>query len=282
MPAKATHAIERAPQVELATLSQLKELVALYERKHPRLTKPYMQDFLRFRLTPQAAVPIIPENTQPVNDHLAKAEAVCREHCPDVVNEVLDLLAPFCDPSLSLEFRVLSEKELEQYQYTVMRALFWTKVQSVVIRHISPALGSETFYALPAEPISIEDDLRKHALTQEVEVRKTLDSKFGTKSHAILEAAHLYHLPSHAEQDASWGLIRDRLTASMACKYRLLRGPEEWIIFQSILAALYRSIDFMIVGDHERAALFTNFLAMQRSGAPVVYNNQGEVVVLCA
>lgn len=275
-----SHAVERAPQVELASLSQLKELVAMMDARNPRLTKPYMQDFLRFRfLTPPKveepkAVTVDPFENE-CKTALGQAEGYCRKYYPDIVNEVLELFVPWCDPKLDLEFKPIGKCE-EDHAEKVLEAFFWvnTTYDQVRYHHLNRSLGRNDLHDDPHNTIkrdskTLREDIGANVHNKEYQTRCHLDASFGRDAAYIVQ---------HTCIDE---LLTKRFKATGAYKYGLIQKDEIKTIIEGIWCALAHSIAFLSVGDKERGNVLKPFLKLQRSGTPVIYRKDDWIHVLC-
>ncbi len=289
---KSRHAAVRAPRTvnePMATLSQLKELVAQMDKEE--VSRRYMQDFLRRRLVGPSDAPTVVPATRD-NEWLRAAETTAREHYPHAVTEILELVAPWCDPDLDLEFKpkvaddVHSRQELEkgrELKADVKKALFWLHVQEVtqvVIRMPKPWVPICTREVIGGNPSderepdweSIERaDMSHHVDLLHADVFRTykhLDPDFDTGAHIILGISgigNLLHRAMSTTGAARYGLISDGMWGSM---------------MRSIEDALRKAIVFASKGDQKRAEQLLPFLAQQRSGRPIVCYHEGTAFVL--
>lgn len=272
---KTSHAAARAPQQAqepTATLSQLRELLAQYEKNS--VPRDYMQDFLRRRLVRPGPIVTVQPPPAP-NPILTFIEGIAREHYPHTVNEILEIVAPFCDPELDLEFQPYSNTE--RLENEVKEALFWLQVNEV-----HPVLLAN--YRCHAEKVPGVGELKgkkfQNCIHEDMfaDVLKTYDllntvSREG--AHSILYGA--------LEGSSVYNHLNQRLGEAGAFRYQLLGNIYQWegsAIVGSVTAALERAILFTVTGDQQRLQQTLKFLTFQRSGRPVYHWHDGVAYIL--
>lgn len=271
---KTPHAAVRAPQQAerpKATLPQLGELVA--QMNKGQVDRDYMQDFLRRRLVRLGPVQaVLPPEPAP-NALLAKMEEIAREHYPHAVEEILEVVAPFCDPHLDLEFKPFKQGTLVNgCSFDVQRALFWLKVTRVEVWTLChPRVPDKS-----PPPRSPDEKLCNRVYREMfTDVFRTYDllntvSEEGVNKMLCLNVGLYRH-------------VNARFKATGAFRYGLLDDCidlEGMSILTGILSALEKAIIFAVTGDKARLAHVVNFLTFQRSGHPVYHWHEGTAYVL--
>lgn len=263
----APHAADKTPQQaeELkATLRQVSELVGLVDRG--KISRQYMQDFLRFRLGSNSVeTRVAPAD----NELLNKIESSAREHFPGQVNEILEVVAPWCDANLSMEFSRPSPDD----RFGIRRA---AGVETVRLAH--EALVGWYPYRTTVELVQLDPEYATDPkigdrvchcrdLASMVLAERMFTKQFETvclADHRLdkgIGTLGLYEVFKH---------VRHAMFMTGACKHQLLRGFEIERIGGSILEALYRAVAFAVIGDEEKLEIVQKFLSFQRSGTPIV------------
>jgi hypothetical protein len=255
------HAAARAPRSakeQPATLPQLKELVG---QIHGGLIgRDYMQDFLKHRLirpdeVAPASLPVLE------NQLLREVEDIVQEHYPDKSMEIMELVAPFCDPALDLEFQPEKNRLGKTRLAQIGDELFWLTVKDVKVVTISGGTHLMSDRDLVGDEIKFRDlahmsELVEQMFAKEFETYKHLDSEFDSAANKIAVT------------------ISDRVRSAMystgAMRYRLIQDRVQTAVTSSIYEALLKSIVLLGRGDRVRANKILPFLARQRSGNPIV------------
>jgi len=253
----------------LATLPQLGELVALMDAK--KISRSYMQDFIRFRLTnkPKNEVPTEKSSFMQLPDWVEK---LTRELYPHAVNEILEIVRPFMSPTLDVEFKspptkkILSTSEPD-YEVLAKRAVFWQHV-SVVRLHIISKKEEVPEYRGKTLRSIVEEEVLKDAMN----TRRALDATFGQSAKRIVRDSYLHDHISKQYQNIA------------AVSYEVIRWHEIGIVAGSVIAAIEKAIAFAACGDATRVNQLVAFLDLQRSGFPLFHieDHEATVHILCA
>lgn len=266
---KTPHAATRAPQQAegpKATLPQLGELVA--QMNKGLVGRDYMQDFLRRRLVRPGPVQAVLPPEPATNALLTKVEEIAREHYPHAVNEILEVVAPFCDPNLDLEFKPYTNGDHER----VMKSLFWLRPHEIQAIQV---VSLRREYDKPAKPLPPMkgDHFGNHV---------------GERMFA--EVFRTYNLLNTVSDEGAKGIVygehglychlHKRFEATGVARYNLLGDSEAGRdIMGGIAVALTKAILFAVTGDKARLAQAVNFLDFQRSGHPVYHWHENVVFV---
>lgn len=269
MRTKSSHAVAPAlPFSERATLPQLGELIALMHKG--KISNSYMQDFIRFRLADKSKdEPAEKLSAMELSDWVEK---LTRELYPHAVNEILEIVAPFMDPALDVEFkspptnRILSTSEPD-YEVLVKRAVFWQHVSVVRVHVVSKKEDVPEFRGKSIKRV-VEEEVLKDA----VNTRIALDATFGQSAKQIVRGSYLDdHIGKQYQNIA-------------AVNYEVIRWHEIGTIAGSVIAAIEKAIAFAACGDTTRVNQLVTFLDLQRSGFPVYHieDHEATVHILCA
>lgn len=266
------------------TPSQMTEFYALVAKRI--ITRSSLQDFMRGRLVPrsyrlESQSPPVGKEDAYCAECLIKAEAACREHHPDIVNEVMELLAPFCSSALDLEFKsphnpdhneTAKRDEERELSNKVTKTIFWMEIESVVFDHLSLPHHPED----PPRQLyqGIDENIQNLVFIKEISTRRLLNAKFSVGAKEILAASEI-------SEYLMSGLLYRKFEKTAARKYNLVAPREVRTVVKSIDWSLKMSISFLAAGDTERARAFMPFLEFQRSGTPVYNIYQNTAYVLC-
>lgn len=261
-----THAADRAPQQAeqpKATLGQLAELVGLMEAG--KIDRQYLQRFLRFKLKDQTEA-LLESSPTPENELLRRFEAVARKYFPAQVNEILEVVAPWCDPNLDMEFKGPEGIDLNFVRGRLANAAFevirpwypWIRYAMVVELDHSYAMGNG--------PDSVSARLRKgEAINHAVD-----DHMFKEEARIISTSKSLSAGISEFPLQDVWVKVKGDLNLTYHARMKMLHGYEHERITISILNALRRAMVFAVHGDQQELADIRQFLDFQRSGHPIV------------
>jgi len=260
-----------------ATLRQVAELLGLIEQG--RVERQYMQDFLRFRLGRLPAGAQVSLVSEGEGELLLAIEARARKHFPGHVNEILDLLRPWCDPKLNMEFVRPQKNSHVQYDRSgVTKALAEEALRgwypySVKVQVME--LGRK--YAADLEAIEkvrtmthLDCLVRDYMSPRVVEVVLAGNHNIATGVNAI------------GLSDDVWRSVCGAISRTGASRHRVLWGFESERIEGSITVALRCALVFIVTGDDAKLSVTKRFLDFQRSGTPLVAVEDGHAVVLCA
>lgn len=265
------HAAARAPrsaQEQPATLLQLKDLVGQMDAH--KISRTYMQDFLRHKLVRPEEVVENPHSAL-VNKLQLEVEDIVREHYPEAAAEIMELVAPFCDPAFSLEFRPMLRSHVPPLLGSVREALFWLDLEEVKVVTISAGRRLMSDKDVIGDGVQYRDivDMREWVakmFAKEFETYKHLDSQFDIGSAKIMFM--LYH---H---------LTDAMHSTGAVRYHLIADRVEGAVVGSIYEALRKAIVLLGRGDQVRVKRILPFIACQRSGNPIVCYHDRTAYVL--
>lgn len=270
---KTPHAATRAPQQAekpKATLPQLGELVAQMERG--LVDRDYMQDFLRHRLVRPCPVQAVQPPEPAPNTLLAKVKEIAREHYPHAVSEILEVVAPFCDPNLDLEFKPFKQGTLlNGCSFDVQRALFWLEVQKVEVLALRHPCAPDKAPQPKSAGEKLCNRVYNDMFADVFQTYSHLNTVSDEGAHGIIHSVDIFrHMGA-------------RFRATGASRYGLLEDCidfEGLSIITGIASALRKAILFAVTGDKARLAQVVNFLNFQRSGHPVYHWHEGTAYVL--
>lgn len=263
----------------------MKELFAQIERG--KITRTSLQAFLRPKMAIPSPIQEEKVDPNPYRQFLEAVEFKCLEFHPDIVNDVMELVAPFADPNLDFEFKdlVYSDTEPKNLARQISESVFWRKPTTLVFHHLNARHMREDgrlYRAGPHDwysPVGVEIE---NLFSEETKMRQMLDVNFGAGAKAI--ARNLEHsllIGRGADSDLKAG--NGRFEKTRACYYEVMDDRDAWVIQHSIIAAIQKCIAFLAVGDLERGTKLKPFLEIQRSGTPIVWvGAQGKQLhVLC-
>lgn len=263
----APHAADKTSQQAeepKATLRQVSELIGLVDRG--KISRQYMQDFLRFRLGNNSVETFV---APAENELLHKIESSAREHFPGQVNEILEVVSPWCDANLSMEFsrptpddefgirggagvetRRLAHEALEGwYRYMTEVELVQLNAEYVT----DPKIGERV--RLSSNRVSMA--VAEHMFAKQFETVCLADHRL----RRGIGALDLHQV---------WKHVNHAVCMTGACKHQVLRGFEINWISESISETLSMAVAFAVIGDERHLKIAQKFLSFQRSGTPIV------------
>jgi hypothetical protein len=241
-----------------------------------KIYKGNFQDFLRnVYLDPQTVTMLtqlleVAKGGNPHAEHLQRVEAACMQYHPELINDVLEVCAPYADPAADFEPRDL--RELDYYTgdseaagkliCRVQEALFWVEVKSLALHHISARFVKGGAVCVTEHPDKTIGAEIQGLFNAGLDVRRLLDSEFDKGAGRIV-----------AEADS----LFIRAVKTKARHFELVSTWDSNAILKSITIALTKFVTLLAVGDTKNGTKLKSFLKFQAKGTPIIYQEDGEV-----
>jgi hypothetical protein len=265
--------------VESPTPDQMKQFWVLVGRKI--IHKGNLQDFLRNAyLDPQTVTMLTQlletaKGGNPYAESLQRVEAACMQYHPEIINDVLEVCAPYADPAADFEPRDM--RELDFYTgdcqapgklfRQVQDALFWVDVKSLALHHVSARFVQNgaihvAEHVTPDKTVGAEIE---GLFNEGLNVRRLLDSEFDRGAKQITaEADPLFVRAIHTK----------------ARHFELIPTWDSNAILRSITTAFKKFVTLLAVGDTKNGMKFKPFLKFQTKGTPIICQKDGDVHML--
>jgi hypothetical protein len=256
-----------------ATLLQLRDLITLMSEG--KIAWEYMQDFLRPQVARLAS--IASSGKFVLGDILLQAEKITREHYPHAVSEIMEVLAPFCDPYLDLEFKPLNQTKqmkVPEHELNLSRVrdvLFWLPV-----KRVKPLFLGANYHPLGSREVPCQGEPFGNQMSKMFAKLFWTYGNLKTLRHKAGEIIHGSGLHDH---------IGYSLNATTAVRYRRIVPYEHE--YRGILYSIIGALDNAIIlastkREEERLKKAVDFLNYQRSGQPICHWYDGTAYFLAA
>lgn len=272
---QASHASPPALRQDVATLRQLKELVAQMDAG--KISKAEMQAFLRHRKKKDdSSANQPPALATPPDELRNRVESMAQQHYPHCASEVMELFDAFCSPTMDLEFKSYTcEQDLREF------------ADREYDRASPKSLRSKVSRILFVKPVPAHDAELEEVFNANNNF--TADKQFGvgflggfTETFRLFEQLDpSFNAGSKPIAECFAARYQSRLVATHAWRYGLVSNDIVKILRDAFLNLVILALGFISRGD-PRAEQIRSYLKIQVSGTPLIAVHWSNPIFLAA